>query len=103
MSSNTPPSPARSEAEALQQPPMGRATAIILGVAAVQILILVILVATNGRYGYFSDEFYYLACSEHLAWGYVSPISSGRSSTIGRRSSGRAIPTLLLAPRGWSS
>ena len=39
----------------------------ILGVAAVQILILVILVATNGRYGYFSDEFYYLACSDHLA------------------------------------
>lgn len=25
----------------------------------------------NGRYGYFRDEFYYLACGEHLAWGYV--------------------------------
>ena len=25
----------------------------------------------NNRYGYFSDEFYYLACSDHLAWGYV--------------------------------
>ena len=25
----------------------------------------------NGRYGYFVDELYYLACSEHLAWGYV--------------------------------
>ena len=22
-------------------------------------------------YGYFRDEFYYLACSDHLAWGYV--------------------------------
>ena len=22
-------------------------------------------------YGYFRDEFYYLACGRHLAWGYV--------------------------------
>ena len=29
--------------------------------------------ATNlaGGYGYFRDEFYYIACSDHLAWGYV--------------------------------
>jgi 4-amino-4-deoxy-L-arabinose transferase-like glycosyltransferase len=26
---------------------------------------------TNGHYGYFRDELYYLACGEHLAWGYV--------------------------------
>jgi hypothetical protein len=25
----------------------------------------------SGRYGYFVDELYYLACSQHLAWGYV--------------------------------
>lgn len=25
----------------------------------------------GGRYGYFVDELYYLACSHHLAWGYV--------------------------------
>jgi 4-amino-4-deoxy-L-arabinose transferase-like glycosyltransferase len=30
-------------------------------------------VATNltGGYGFFRDEFYYIACSEHMAWGYV--------------------------------
>jgi hypothetical protein len=24
-----------------------------------------------GGYGYFRDEFYYIACSDHMAWGYV--------------------------------
>jgi len=27
--------------------------------------------ATNANYGYFRDELYYLACADHLAWGYV--------------------------------
>lgn len=26
---------------------------------------------TNGHYGYFRDELYYLACGDHLAWGYA--------------------------------
>jgi Dolichyl-phosphate-mannose-protein mannosyltransferase len=34
--------------------------------------------ATNGRYGYFRDELYFLATSDHLAFGYVdfAPLSS---------------------------
>jgi len=27
--------------------------------------------ATGWRYGLFRDEFYYLACANHLDWGYV--------------------------------
>ena len=45
--------------------PAERATPILLGLAALPILIA--LAGTNGSYGYFSDTFYYLACSEHLA------------------------------------
>jgi len=26
---------------------------------------------TANRYGYFGDEFYHMACGEHMAWGYV--------------------------------
>ena len=29
------------------------------------------VVMTATRYGYFRDALYYLACSEHLDWGYV--------------------------------
>ncbi len=25
----------------------------------------------NNRYGYFRDEFDYIVCGDHLAWGYV--------------------------------
>ncbi|HEY0798423.1 MAG TPA: hypothetical protein VGD50_04690, partial [Candidatus Baltobacteraceae bacterium] len=28
-------------------------------------------VATAGQYGYQRDEFYFLECAKHLAWGYV--------------------------------
>lgn len=30
-----------------------------------------VMVNLNGAYGFFRDELYYLACSDHLAWGYV--------------------------------
>jgi len=32
---------------------------------------LLIHLFTNNQYGYFRDELYFLACSEHLDWGYV--------------------------------
>jgi hypothetical protein len=44
----------------------GMSIAWLLAAAAV-----VLQMTTNGRYGYFRDELYYLAASDHLAWGYV--------------------------------
>ena len=32
---------------------------------------LALHLATSGTYGLFIDELYFLACGEHLAWGYV--------------------------------
>ncbi len=44
------------------------ALAIIVGLAVLKLLIHVL---TSSTYGYFRDEFYYLAASQHLAVGYV--------------------------------
>ena len=48
--------------EARRFPPLVYATAT---------LHLLLHLATNGRYGVFRDELYYLACADHLDWGYV--------------------------------
>ncbi len=40
----------------------------VVGIAAFS---FVLHVVCNGRYGYFRDEFDYIICGRHLAWGYV--------------------------------
>ena len=40
-------------------------------VFAIALANLVMHCAFNNRYGYFRDEFDYMACGNHLAWGYV--------------------------------
>jgi len=43
----------------------------IWAVAAIALALLVFHCVFNNRYGYFRDEFDYLSCANHLAWGYV--------------------------------
>src|SRR6202165_5017314 len=40
-------------------------------VLAIALAKLVFHIYFNNRYGYFRDEFDYIACGDHLAWGYV--------------------------------
>jgi len=40
-------------------------------VLIIAVCVLSIHLATAGRYGHFGDELYFMACAEHLDWGYV--------------------------------
>ena len=51
---------------AVPKPPTAWTT--LLAIAAVP---LIVHLLTAGSYGIFRDEYYYLACARHLAWGYV--------------------------------
>ena len=64
MTSTTEPSTANANPNAFLANDLSIAW--LLAAAAVLLQML-----TNARYGYFRDELYFLACSDHLAWGYV--------------------------------
>ena len=61
-----PPSPALSEPD--HRPFLAGSMLVVLAIALAK---LVLHCYFNNRYGYFRDEFDYLACGDHLAWGYV--------------------------------
>jgi len=53
----------------------------------------------SGRYGYFVDELYYLACSHHLAWGYVDqPPLIALITWSERMTLGDSLPSLRFLP-----
>src|SRR6185503_7035777 len=43
----------------------------LLLIAFFSAIALLVHLLTNGRYGYFRDELYYIACARHLDFGYV--------------------------------
>jgi 4-amino-4-deoxy-L-arabinose transferase-like glycosyltransferase len=54
---------------------------------------------TSTRYGYFRDGLYYLACSEHLAFGYVDqPPLIALLGWFARHTLGTSLPALLFWP-----
>ena len=70
-----------------------RIPAIIAGVY----FLLHLLTATH--YGYFRDALYYLACSEHLDWGYVDqPPLIVLLAWTARHTLGTSLPALLFWP-----
>ncbi|HEX3183945.1 MAG TPA: glycosyltransferase family 39 protein, partial [Pyrinomonadaceae bacterium] len=68
-------------------------------VYAIALLYFILHIATSTRYGYFRDALYYLACSEHLAFGYVDqPPLIAVLGWINRNTIGTSLPALLLWP-----
>ena len=76
----------------------GRANAVLVGLALAYLL-LEWVPGFVGPYGYFIDEFYYVACSNHLALGYVDhpPLSILLLRLI-RAGLGDSLPALRLIP-----
>ncbi len=68
-------------------------------VYVVALLYFALHLATSTRYGYFRDALYYLACSEHLAFGYVDqPPLIAVVAWITRHTLGTSLPALIFWP-----
>jgi 4-amino-4-deoxy-L-arabinose transferase-like glycosyltransferase len=76
-----------------------RVASIILAGLAAGYFLLEWLPGILGRYGYFIDEFYYVACSNHLALGYVDhpPLSIFLLRLV-RDLIGTTLPALRFVP-----
>jgi hypothetical protein len=65
----------------------------------VALLYFLALLLTSTRYGYFRDALYYLACAEHLAWGYVDqPPLIALLAWMARHTLGTSLPALMFWP-----
>ena len=68
-------------------------------VYALAALKLALHLATNSNYGYFIDELYYLACAEHLDFGYVDhPPMVAWLAFLSRNLLSDSLPALRLLP-----
>jgi Dolichyl-phosphate-mannose-protein mannosyltransferase len=75
---------------------LASATTILLSLAAAKI---VLQFAGIRHYGFFRDELYYMACGEHLAWGYVDqPPLIALVAWIARHVFGHSIVGLRIFP-----
>jgi hypothetical protein len=69
------------------------------GLLALVAFCLHFVTSLAGGYGYFRDEFYYFACSDHLAWGYVDhPSLSIVALWLNRMLLGDSLIALRLLP-----
>ncbi|NIA31141.1 MAG: phospholipid carrier-dependent glycosyltransferase [Actinobacteria bacterium] len=71
----------------------------LLIVGAIAFAQFLLHVFTNGNYGMFRDEFYYIECSKNLAWGYVDhPPLSILLLTISRFVTGDSVHAIRILP-----
>ncbi|MGA3293024.1 MAG: glycosyltransferase family 39 protein [Candidatus Acidiferrales bacterium] len=72
------------------------ATAVLAGLALAKLLVQF---AGIPHYGFFRDELYYMACGEHLAWGYVDqPPFIAFAAWFARHVFGDSLVALRLLP-----
>lgn len=72
------------------------ATSILAGLAAATLLLHFLGIR---QYGFFRDELYYMACGEHLAWGYVDqPPLIALAAWFSRHLLGDSLLSLRLLP-----
>jgi len=71
----------------------------MLAVAGIAAFSFVLHMIVNGRYGYFRDEFNYIICGNHPAWGYVDqPPMVPILSRIFRAVFGDSLRSIRLMP-----
>src|SRR5271156_3086584 len=79
--------------------PRGSVRASALLLSSLSLLRLLIQFAGINHYGFFRDELYYMACGEHLAWGYVDrPPLVALAAWIARHAIGNSLFALRLLP-----
>jgi 4-amino-4-deoxy-L-arabinose transferase-like glycosyltransferase len=77
----------------------GRAGLLVLGGLSLALLLYHLLTSALGGYGFFIDEFYYVACSKRLALGYVDhPPLSVLMLALSRRLLGDSIVAVRFLP-----
>ena len=71
----------------------------MLAVAALATFSFILHLFFNNRYGYFRDEFNYIICGNHLAWGYVDqPPLLPLLARISRTLFGDSLRAIRLVP-----
>ncbi|MBL7872680.1 MAG: glycosyltransferase family 39 protein [Cyclobacteriaceae bacterium] len=83
----------------MQESTFTRNEKIALGVIALGCFLLHLITNLTGAYGFFRDELYYIACSEHLSWGYVDqPPFSLFLLKFSRLIFGDSLPAIRIVP-----
>jgi hypothetical protein len=77
----------------------GRKEGLPIWVFVVAAIYFLLHMLTASRYGYFRDAMYYLACSEHLDWGYVDqPPLIALIAWVARHTLGTSLRALIFWP-----